>query len=212
VVEAATMIEATAMIKATAKSAGNPVTLHGAKTAIRCRTRKAAAEVSAANSSSTETTAGKATSATEPATAEPATAETTAAVSTTAEATAATAVAAAASTTAASTSARERHVRREHTNGRHRAQRDHRFTQHVILLVIIQHHKRIRFRSDPVPESGDDREQMPQCRAHFYATGARAPWCTMEAGCRPENKMRFRKRIDVRTGTRTPTHAQADRL
>jgi hypothetical protein len=210
VVEAATMIEATAMIKATAKSAGNPVTLHGAKTAIRCRTRKAAAEVSAANSSSTETTAGKATSATEPATA-----ETTAAVSTTAEATAATAVAAAASTTtttAASTSARERHVRREHTNRRHRAQRDHRFTQHVILLVIIQHHKRIRFRSDPVPESGDDREQMPQCRAHFYATGARAPWCTMEAGCRPENKMRFRKRIDVRTGTRTPTHAQADRL
>jgi hypothetical protein len=207
VVEAATMIEATAMIKATAKSAGNPVTLHGAKTAIRCRTRKAAAEVSAANSSSTETTAGKATSATEPAAAEPATA-----VSTTAEATAATAVAAAASTTAASTSARERHVRREHTNRRHRAQRDHRFTQHVILLVIIQHHKRIRFRSDPVPESGDDREQMPQCRAHFYATGARAPWCTMEAGCRPENKMRFRKRIDVRTGTRTPTHAQADRL
>jgi hypothetical protein len=207
VVEAATMIEATAMIKATAKSAGNPVTLDGAKTAIRCRTRKAAAEVSAANSSPTETTAGKATSATEPATA-----ETTAAVSTTAEATAATAVAAAASTTAASTSARERHVRREHTNGRHRAQRDHRFTQHVILLVIIQHHKRIRFRSDPVPESGDDREQMPQCRAHFYATGARAPWCTMEAGCRPENKMRFRKRIDVRTGTRTPTHAQADRL
>jgi hypothetical protein len=188
VVEAATMIEATAMIKATAKSAGNPVTLDGAKTAIRCRTRKAAAEVSAANSSPTETTAGKATSATEPATA-----ETTAAVSTTAEATAATAVAAAASTTAASTSARERHVRREHTNRRHRAQRDHRFTQHVILLVIIQHHKRIRFRSDPVPESGDDREQMPQCRAHFYATGARAPWCTMEAGCRPENKMRFRE-------------------
>jgi hypothetical protein len=207
VVEAATMIEATAMIKATAKSAGNPVTLDGAKTAIRCRTRKAAAEVSAANSSPTETTAGKATSATEPAAAEPATA-----VSTTAEATAATAVAAAASTTTASTSARERHVRREHTNRRHRAQRDHRFTQHVILLVIIQHHKRIRVRSDPVPESGDDREQMPQCRAHFYATGARAPWCTMEAGCRPENKMRFRKRIDVRTGTRTPTHAQADRL
>src|SRR5580692_10369072 len=49
----------------------------------------------------------------------------------TAAAVAATSVSAAATPTAA---ARQRHARRAHTDGRHRAQRDHRFTQHVILL------------------------------------------------------------------------------
>jgi hypothetical protein len=111
-------------IKATAHpAAGKPITLDGANrairscarkavhTTIRCRMRKATAEVPAAETSRTEATAAPAS-----------------ATATTAEATAS----AVSTASAATTTARHGHVRRQHANRRHRAQRDHRFTQHVI--------------------------------------------------------------------------------
>src|SRR3984885_8918206 len=53
---------------------------------------------------------------------------------------------------------------------------------------------------------------MPERNPHFYATRARAPWCTMEASEVAGRKIKYvlAKRNDVRIGPLE--HAQVDRL